>query len=96
MHKAKNIDFLLIKKKTRWSKAGGGPRQGIPYWISNYHSDPNQILWICFLLKRILEGIANVEQKYCIEWLSMGPRFYRLSHPQPKLVNLFVVETLTG
>ena len=28
MHKAKNIYFLLILKKTRWPKAGGGPRQG--------------------------------------------------------------------
>ena len=26
MHKAKNIYFLLIKKKTRWPKAGCGPR----------------------------------------------------------------------
>ena len=28
MRKAKNIYFLLIKKKTRWPKAGGGLRQG--------------------------------------------------------------------
>ena len=30
MHKAKNIYFLLIKKKTRRPKAGGGLRQRIP------------------------------------------------------------------
>ena len=35
MHKAKNIYFLLIYKKTRWPKAGGGPRQGtFPYLCS--------------------------------------------------------------
>ena len=28
MHKAKNIYFLLVKKKTRWPKAGGGLKQG--------------------------------------------------------------------
>ena len=43
MHKAKNIHFFLIKKKTRWPKVGGGPRQGIfryitPLVLISFHS----------------------------------------------------------
>ena len=45
MHKAKNIYFILIKKKkkTRWPKAGGSPRQGtVPYHPGKGHDYDNR------------------------------------------------------
>ena len=62
MHKAKNI-YFLIKKKTRWPKAGVGTRQG----IFPYSSKPNFNIPVVFrLLNSSNHQVSNSQFLYCL------------------------------